>query len=353
MSFFKEVHELDLRSSAPVPALPDYLPNSICYMVFYLAALPPNLCLLYLGMRPDLITSRVKFPTLGMTLANLFGLAGFLLLNFVYLYAVLTQTRLSLFVCSLLRTVFYNTSYVCYFLFPVLAVDQYLFICQNVELKIRWLKLIIAICFLIPLLVAVYDLWLQDVLLYDFMFRYIRMSLYTNMFFFFVLAPSFFAFSFICNLLVLFSIVHRQSRTSRKQLGRTMNQRQLQQHKSIVCIYILQAFLPLALATPYYIAYLCFMFDVDIQMIWFIIGEGIIALHPLSNALTTLFLLRPYREALKKVVSGWGPWAAPIQRLFRTTEKQQHINNYNAIVTTQEELLLQDGNGNGMTGISL
>lgn len=63
----------------------------------------------------------------------------------------------------------------------MLAVDQYLFICQNVELKIRWLKLIIAICFLIPLLVAVYDLWLQDVLLYDFMFRYIRMSLYTNM----------------------------------------------------------------------------------------------------------------------------------------------------------------------------
>ena len=91
------------------------------------------------------------------------------------------QTWLTLFTCSLLRTVFYNTSYVCYFLFPVRAVDQYLFICQNFELKIRWLKLIVAICFLIPMLVAVYDLWLQDVVLYDYMFRYIRMSLYTNM----------------------------------------------------------------------------------------------------------------------------------------------------------------------------
>uniref|UniRef100_A0A914KWW0 7TM_GPCR_Srx domain-containing protein n=1 Tax=Meloidogyne incognita TaxID=6306 RepID=A0A914KWW0_MELIC len=88
-----------------------------------------------MGLRTDLITSRVKFPTLGMTFANLFGLVGFLTLNFVYLYAVITETRLSLFICSFVRTVLYNTSYVCYFLFPLLAVDQYLFICQNVELK--------------------------------------------------------------------------------------------------------------------------------------------------------------------------------------------------------------------------
>ena len=33
-----------------------------------------------------------------------------------------------------------------------------------------------------------------------------------------------------------------------------MNPRQLQQHKAIVYTYIFQAFLPLVLATPYYIA---------------------------------------------------------------------------------------------------
>jgi hypothetical protein len=66
-------------------------------------------------------------------------------------------------------------------LFPLLAVDQYLFICQNVELKISWLKRIVAICFAIPMAVAFYDLFLQDVILYDYMFKYIRMSLYTNM----------------------------------------------------------------------------------------------------------------------------------------------------------------------------
>ncbi|KAF7634052.1 hypothetical protein Mgra_00006577 [Meloidogyne graminicola] len=309
-SFFKEVIDKKLLYDPNsedslkngIYALPGYLPNSLIYTIFYLIALPPNICLLYMGIRNDLITSRVKFPTLGMTLANLFGLIGFLTLNFIYLYSVITETRLSLFICSFVRTVLYNTSYVCYFLFPLLAVDQYLFICQNVELKISWLKRIVAICFAIPMAVAIYDLWLQDVILYDYMFKYIRMSLYTNMFFFLVLAPSFFAFSFICNILVLLSIIQRQTKTSRKQCGRSLNPRQLQQHKSIIYTYILQAFLPLALATPYYIACLCLMYDVDIPLIWFIIGEGIISLHPLSNALITLILLRPYREAFKKLI---------------------------------------------------
>lgn len=74
----------------------------------------------------------------------------------------------------------YNASYVCYFLFPLLAVDQYLYVCQNYELKIRSLRWIIAGCFAIPMLVAVYDLCLQDDILYDYMFRYIRMSPHTN-----------------------------------------------------------------------------------------------------------------------------------------------------------------------------
>ncbi|KAL3107189.1 hypothetical protein niasHT_004586 [Heterodera trifolii] len=301
MTFFKEVDYLSLRPDDPVPALADYLPNSIIYTINYSLALPPNLVLLYMGLRPSLITSRVKFPTLGMTCANLFGLFGFLLLNIVYLYTVFSDVRLSLFMCSLLRTVFYNTTYVCYFLFPVLAVDQYLYVCQNVELSIRSLKAVIGVCFAIPMIVAVYDLWLQKVILNDFMFAYIRMSPYTNTFFFFVLAPSFFAFSFICNLLVLFSIVRRQSKTARKQVGRSLNPRQLQQHKGIVYTYTLQAFLPLLLATPYYVAYLCFMFDVSIELVWFVVGEAIISLHPLTNALITLFLLRPYREALKRI----------------------------------------------------
>lgn len=177
---FKEVENVSEIDELRVPVLESYVPNSIIYVVLYLLALPPNILLFYMGMRDDLIHSRVKYPTLGMTLANLFGLCGFLSLNFIYLFAVTRQIHFSLFTCSFLRTVFYNTSYVCYFLFPVLAIDQYLYVCQNYEMKIRYLRLIIVICFAIPILVAFYDLFLQEVILYDFMFRYIRMSPYTN-----------------------------------------------------------------------------------------------------------------------------------------------------------------------------
>ncbi|VDN03339.1 unnamed protein product [Thelazia callipaeda] len=120
-------------------------------------------------------------------------------------------------------------------------------------------------------------------------------------FVFFVLSPSFFIFSFICNLLVLSSIIRRQSKAARKQIGRSLNPRQLQQQKGIVYTYILQAFMPLVLATPYYIANVFFMFSIDLDMIWFIVGEAIIGIHPLSNALINLFLLRPYRQALRKM----------------------------------------------------
>jgi hypothetical protein len=43
------------------------------------------------------------------------------------------------------------------------------------------------------------------------------------------------------------------------------------------------------------------MFGVEIDLQWFVISEAIIALHPLTNSVTTLFLLRPYRRAFKKV----------------------------------------------------
>uniref|UniRef100_A0A915LNJ1 G-protein coupled receptors family 1 profile domain-containing protein n=1 Tax=Meloidogyne javanica TaxID=6303 RepID=A0A915LNJ1_MELJA len=327
-SFFKEVTDLELLYNPKsedslkfgVSALPGYLPNSLIYTIFYLLALPPNICLLYMGLRTDLITSRVKFPTLGMTLANLFGLVGFLTLNFVYLYAVITER-------------------------------------------------IVGICFAIPMAVAIYDLFLQDVILYDYMFKYIRMSLYTNMFFFLVLAPSFFAFSFICNILVLLSIIQRQSKTSRKQCGRSLNPRQLQQHKSIIYTYILQAFLPLALATPYYIACLCLMYDVDIPLVWFIVGEGIISLHPLSNALITLILLRPYREAFKKLIrrgfkqKSHPNWPSKIQRLLSAppeinTDTEGENNNKKifyktAIVTNKDGEEPFCATYNNVTAVSL
>ena len=44
------------------------------------------------------------------------------------------------------------------------------------------------------------------------------------------------------------------------------------------------------------------MFDVEIELHWFVIGESIIALHPASNALTTLLLLRPYRRAFRRML---------------------------------------------------
>lgn len=44
-----------------------------------------------------------------------------------------------------------------------------------------------------------------------------------------------------------------------------------------------------------------FIFSIDLNMIWFIVGEAIIGVHPLSNGLITLTLLRPYRRAFKKL----------------------------------------------------
>ncbi|KAK6105034.1 putative integral membrane protein [Brugia pahangi] len=300
MSFYKKVENTsDLNDQVPV--LESYLPNSIIYITLYCLAVPPNILLAYMGLKKGLISARVKYPTLGMTIANLYGLFGFLMLNSVYLIMLFGNIKLSLFLCSFLRTVIYNTTYVIYFLFPVLAIDQWLLVCHNCDLSIKTLTVIILTCFIIPMLIAIYDLCLQDVLLYDYIFAYIRMSPYTNVFVFFVLSPSFFIFSFICNLLVLSSIVRRQSKAARKQSGRSLNPRHLQQQKAIVYTYILQAFMPLVLATPYYIANVFLMCSVDINMIWFTVGEAIIGIHPLSNALINLILLRPYRRALRKM----------------------------------------------------
>ncbi|VDM31214.1 unnamed protein product [Toxocara canis] len=47
-----------------------------------------------------------------------------------------------------------------------------------------------------------------------------------------------------------------------------------------------------------------FMFSIDLDMIWFIVGEAIIGVHPLSNAMIALTLLRPYRRALRKIWQG-------------------------------------------------
>lgn len=163
-----------------VSALESYLPNSIIYIILYSLAVPPNILLAYMGLKKGLISARVKYPTLGMTIANLYGLVGYLLLNSVYLIMLFGDIKLSLFMCSFLRTVVYNTTYVIYFLFPVLAIDQWLLVCHNCDLRIKTLTMVILTCFAIPMLVAIYDLCLQDVLLYDFMFAYIRMSPYTN-----------------------------------------------------------------------------------------------------------------------------------------------------------------------------
>lgn len=123
------------------------------------------------------------------------------------------------------------------------------------------------------------------------------------------------------------SILRRQSKSTRKQIGRSLNQRQLQQQKGVVYTYTLQAFLPLLLATPYYIANLCFMFNININLKWFVISEAIIALHPLTNALTTLLFLRPYRRAFKKIC----PYAIVCydarRKLYNNI--QEPINNQN------------------------
>lgn len=149
-TFFKEVEPGNASRLVAngVPSLDSYLPNSVIYVILYILALPPNVllgkfkahlgqaprhrhcALAYMGLKPGLINSRVKYPTLGMTLANLFGLVGFLILNAAYLFAVVENVQYSLFMSSFLRTVCYNSTYVCYFLFPLLAIDQYLFVCK-------------------------------------------------------------------------------------------------------------------------------------------------------------------------------------------------------------------------------
>ncbi|EJW70474.1 hypothetical protein WUBG_18618, partial [Wuchereria bancrofti] len=80
MSFYKKVENTsDLNDQVPV--LESYLPNSIIYITLYCLAVPPNILLAYMGLKKGLISARVKYPTLGMTIATLYGLFGFLMLN--------------------------------------------------------------------------------------------------------------------------------------------------------------------------------------------------------------------------------------------------------------------------------
>jgi len=141
MSFFQEVRDRSLDSATPVPALPDYLPNvCILFGIFPFSTsvknrktfsvvdlhrlLPPGPASEPMSPlhgtqgRPDNFARQIphfgfvgrwawtgngkegiwinSLPpfSAGMTLANLFGLVGFLLLNFVYLYAVITEACL-------------------------------------------------------------------------------------------------------------------------------------------------------------------------------------------------------------------------------------------------------------------
>ena len=56
-----------------------------------------------------------------------------------------------------------------------------------------------------------------------------------------------------------------------------------------------------------YFSDVCIVFSMEIDMIWFIIGEAIIGLHPLAYALINLTLLRPYRRALKTMMESAKP----------------------------------------------
>uniref|UniRef100_A0A0N5A9L3 G_PROTEIN_RECEP_F1_2 domain-containing protein n=1 Tax=Syphacia muris TaxID=451379 RepID=A0A0N5A9L3_9BILA len=278
MSFYKTVDNISMVNADEVPTLEAYFPNSIIYIILYSFALPPNFLLAYMSVKKGLISSRVKYPTL--------------------------------------------------------AIDQWLLVCHNCELRLKSLTIITAICFTIPIAIGIYDLCLQKVILYDFMFLYIQMSPYTTVFIFFGLAPSFFIFSSVCNLLVLLSIVRRQSKSARKQIGRTLNPRQLQHQKGIVYTYVLQAFMPLILATPYYIATVQFsdvfiMFSIDIPMEYFTISEAIIGIHPLAYAVINLTLLRPYRRALKKMMDQVKP--------IKVQYNSMMISNSNA---TNEDCML-------------
>lgn len=199
MSFYKTVNNLSVVDADEVPTLESYFPNSVIYIVLYSFALPPNFLLAYMSVKKGLISSRVKYPTLGMTIANIFGVCGYLLLNLIYLIALLNNFKLTLFQCSFLRTIIYNSTYVIYFLFPVLAIDQWLLVCHNCELRLKSLTIITAICFAIPMAIGIYDLCLQKVILYDFMFLYIQMSPYTN-----VVSKNFFLYFYTLLLFLSF-----------------------------------------------------------------------------------------------------------------------------------------------------
>lgn len=75
------------------------------------------------------------------------------------------------------------------------------------------------------------------------------------------------------------------------------------------------------------------MLDVEIDLKYFVIGEAIIGVHPLTNALTTLFFLRPYRKAFKKIY----PYLSRTPRNARNYDNMQQVN-LNAEITPPASL---------------
>ena len=182
MSFFAVVTNKSIITDE-VRAQPSYCVNSVAYVLLYFLALAPNLLLFYMSCKRRLVTSRIKLPILLLTTANILGILGYLSVNIVYLWALITnvrkpggrrslarlaakrrrfQTAISLTAASLLRTLLFNLTYVNYFVIPLLAVDNWLFVCRNYRLRTRSLSYFFAVCCVLPLLIAVYDLCLQE-----------------------------------------------------------------------------------------------------------------------------------------------------------------------------------------------
>lgn len=74
---------------------------------------------------------------------------------------------------------------------------------------------------------------------------------------------------------------------------------------------------------------LFFIFDIELEMHWFVIGEAIIGFHPLTNASITLLFLRPYRRAFKRLFPqlNRGMWKSGKTR-YDSIHSQRHPNGY-------------------------
>lgn len=92
------------------------------------------------------------------------------------------------------------------------------------------------------------------------------------------------------------------------------------------------------------------MMDVEIDLNWFVFGEAIIGMHPLTNALTTLLLLRPYRRAFKKICPYFKKNS--FRRRYDSIHEPAGLNNKPERDTDSGERNNDSSNGN-MTAVSL